>query len=140
MRAAGLTVIPGESHDGLFHMLGAGRFDAFSRGVAEIIPDYERASRLVPGLAIEPHLLLHYPLPLYFWFAPDEAGRHRAARVEAGLREMLADGTLQKMYGEEYAALTVRLNLAQRQVIELPNPQLDGRDHLDDTLLWGRPQ
>jgi hypothetical protein len=139
MRAAGLTVVPGDSHDGLFRMLAVGRFDAFSRGVAEILPDEERARRSIPGLAVEPHLLLHYPLPLYFWFSLDDAGRRRAARVEAGLRDMVADGTLQKMYSEEYAALFGRLGLDHRLVIELPNPLLGDNDPLADESLWYRP-
>lgn len=139
MRAADLQVVPGDNHDGLFRMLAAGRFDAFSRGATEILPEYRHASREVPGLAVEPHLLLHYPLPVYFWFTPDGAGRRRAARVEAGLRAMIADGTLQGMFEAEYAALEVRLGLAHRRVIELPNPLLDGRDPLEESGLWFRP-
>lgn len=140
MRAAGLTVAPGESYEGLFRMLAAGRFDAFSRGVPEILAEYDRARRQVPGLAVEPHLLLHYPLPVYFWFSPDEAGRRRAARVEAGLRAMQADGSLRKMFEAEYAALETRLDLSRRKVIELPNPLLDGRDPLGEAGLWFRPR
>ncbi|HMA48873.1 MAG TPA: hypothetical protein VKP60_03915, partial [Magnetospirillaceae bacterium] len=139
MIVAGLTVVPGESYDGLFRMLAADRFDAFSRGVTEILPDYDRARAAAPGLAIEPHLLLHYPLPLYFWFSSDEAGRRRAARVEAGLRAMEADGSLRKMFDEEYADLETRLDLAGRRVIELPNPLLDGQDPLGVSSLWYRP-
>ena len=139
MRAAGLSVVPGESHDGLFRMLAAGRFDAFSRGVTEILPEYDLARRAAPGVAMEPHLLLHYPLPVYFWFSPDEAGRHRAARVEAGLRAMLADGSLRKLFDDEYGGLQARLDLAHRRIIELPNPLLDGQDPLDDEAFWLHP-
>lgn len=140
MIVAGLAVVPGESFDGLFRMLAADRFDAFSRGVTEVLSDYDRARVSVPGLAVEPHLLLHYPLPLYFWFSPDEAGRRRAARVEAGLRMMEADGSLRKMFDEEYAALQTRLDLAGRRVIELPNPLLDGQDPPDESGLWFHPR
>ena len=139
MITSGLTVVSGESHDGLFRMLAADRFDAFSRSITEILPDYERARASVPGLAIEPHLLLHYPLPIYFWFSPDEAGRRRAERVEAGLREMTADGSLQKLFDEEYGALEKRLDLDHRRVIELPNPLLDGKDPSDGSGLWFHP-
>jgi hypothetical protein len=121
-------------------MLAAGRFDAFSRGVTEILTEYDYGRRRVPGLAMEPHLLLHYPLPVYFWFSPDDAGRRRAARVEAGLRAMAADGSLRRLFDAEYAALETRLDLAHRQVIELPNPLLDGRDPLEEAGLWFRPR
>lgn len=140
MIVAGLAVVPGESFDGLFRMLAADRFDAFSRGVPEVLADYDRARAAVGGLAIEPHLLLHYPLPLYFWFSPDEAGRRRAARVEEGLREMVADGSLQKMFDEEYGALATRLELGRRRVIEMPNPLLDGKDPPRESGLWFHPR
>jgi len=139
MAAAGLQVVPGESHEGLFRMLAAGRFDAFSRGVAEILPEYDYAGREVPGLAVEPHLLLHYPLPIYFYFSPDAAGRRRAERVEAGLRAMVADGSLKKLFDAEYGGLEARLDLGHRQVIELANPSLEGSDPLDEPGLWFRP-
>ena len=139
MRAADLQVVPGEDHDGLFRMLAAGRFDAFSRGATEILPEFDHA-RQTPGLTVEPHLLLHYPLPVYFWFSPDEAGRRRAARVEAGLRAMIADGSLKKLFDAEYSALEARLDLGRRQVIELPNPLLDGQDPLGEPDLWYRPR
>jgi hypothetical protein len=139
MITSGLTVVPGESYDGLFRMLAADRFDAFSRGVTEILPDYERARDLAPGLVIEPHLLLHYPLPIYFWFSPDEAGRRRAARVEAGLREMVADGSLQHLFDAEYGLLATRLDFAHRRVIELSNPLLDGQDAPGESGLWFHP-
>jgi len=139
MRAAGLTVVPGGSHEGLFHMLMAGRFDAFSRGVTEILPEYEHAGRGLSGLAVERHLLLHYPLPLYFWFSDNEEGRRLAERVQAGLEKMAADGSLRKMFDEEFGPLFARLDLAHRQVIELPNPLLSGKDPLNDPRLWYRP-
>jgi len=139
MRAAGLQVVPGESHEGLFRMLAAGRFDAFSRGVTEILAEYDYAAREVPGLAVEPHLLLHYPLPIYFCFSRDAAGHRRAERVAAGLHAMVADGSLKKMFDAEYAEIEVRLDLDHRQVIELANPLLDGRDPLNEPGLWYRP-
>jgi len=100
MRAAGLTVVEGDSYDGLFRMLSARRFDAFSRGATEIIEDFDRAKSMAPGLAIERHMLLHCPMPVYFWFSGDQEGRRRADRVQAGLTEMVADGSLAAMIRE----------------------------------------
>lgn len=139
MRWAGAPVVEGDNYDGLFRMLAAGRFDAFSRGITEIREDFKHGRDLAPGLAIERHLLLHYPLPVYFWFTNDEEGRRRAERVGAGLSTMVADGSLAAMvrtrYGEDIAAL----DLAGRRVIELANPELDGQDPLDDDRLWFHP-
>lgn len=139
MRAADLTVIDGDSYDGLFRMLSAHRFDAFSRGASEILEDFDRVKSIAPGLAIERHMLLHYPLPVYFWFARDEEGRRRADRVQAGLALMIADGSLAAMIRERYSADIVELGLAGRRVFEIPNPLLDGRDPLNDDRLWFRP-
>ncbi len=41
-----------------------------------------------PGLAIERHLVLHYPMPVYFWFPNTPEDRKRAERVREGLRAM----------------------------------------------------
>ena len=139
MRAAGAPVVEGENYDGLFRMLTAGRFDAFSRGISEVSEDLARAQQLAQGLAIEKHLLLHYPLPVYFWFTSDAEGRRRAERVRAGLAAMVADGSLAALFKAHYGAEMERLGIAGRRVIELTNPQLDGRDPLDDDRLWFHP-
>lgn len=139
MRAAGVAVVDGDSFDGLFRMLTAHRFDALSRGVSEVTQDFRRMKPVFPELTVERHLLLHYPLPVYFWFSNDEEGRNRAERVRAGLAEMVADGTLKEMLQTRYGADLAALGLSGRQVIEIPNPLLDGRDPLDQPGLWYRP-
>ena len=139
MKAAGAPVVTGDNYDGLYRMLSARRFDAFSRGVSEIQADLERGEQFVPGLAIEKHLLLHYPLPVYFWFPDNPDGRLRAERVRVGLASMIADGSLQAMLDKRYGAEFTALDLAGRRVIEVPNNFLDGKDPLDDARLWFRP-
>jgi len=139
MRLNGMTLVQGQSYEGLFRMLAAGRFDAFSRGCAEVIDDFNRGKQMISGLAIEKHLLLHYPLPVYFWFSDDPEGRRRAERVRAGLTAMVEDGSLAAMVQERYRADLAQLNLSGRHVLELPNPLLDGQDQLSDGRLWFRP-
>ena len=139
MARNGMTLVEGQSYAGLFRMLSAGRFDAFSRGTAEVIDDFTRGRQMVPGLAIEKHLLLHYSLPVYFWFSDEEEGRRRAERVRAGLTSMIEDGSLAAMVQARYRTDLAELNLAGRLVLELSNPLLDGLDPLDDDRLWFRP-
>jgi len=139
MRSNGMTLVEGQNFEGLYHMLAAKRFDAFSRGAAEVMDDFQHGARLVPGLAVERHLLLHYPLPIYFWFTDDADGRRRVERVRAGLATMVADGSLAAMVMDRYRTDLSGLDLAGRHVIELSNPLLDGRDPLDDARLWFRP-
>lgn len=140
MRQAGLTVETGDSFDGLFKMLAAHRFDALSRGVGEIESDLADRRKNLPGLAIEQSLLLHYPMPVYFWFRNDAEGRKLAERVETGLRAMLADGSFDTMFHRKFDSQLARLDFAHRQVIELENPLLPPDEPLDDRSLWYEPQ
>ena len=139
MENAGLNVVPGTSYEGLFKMLSAGRFDALSRSSSEVIQEFELRRKDLPGVVIEKHLLLHYPMPAYFWFPNTEDGRRRADRVREGLTQMLHDGSLQALFDEEFGPLIKRLDMDHRQVIELINPLLGDNDPLDDPALWYRP-
>jgi len=139
MKAAGMTVVPGTSYEGLFKMLGAGRFDALSRSSSEVTQEFDLRRKDLPGVAIEKHLLLHYPMPAYFWFPNTDDGRRRAERVREGLTQMLRDGTLQALFDEEFGPVIKRLDLDQRLVIELANPLLGDNEPLDDPSLWYKP-
>jgi len=139
MRQAGLQVVPGTSYEGLFKMLSAGRFDAFSRSSSEVLQEYEARRKDLPGVAVEKHLLLHYPMPAYFWFPNTEDGRNRAERVRTGLTEMLKDGTFQALFDQEFGPLIKQLDMDHRVVLELANPLLGDGDPLDDPTLWYRP-
>jgi hypothetical protein len=136
LEGAGLTVVQGGSYEGLFKMLAARRFDAYNRSASEIWQELESRKGEIPGMAIERHLLLHYPLPAYFWFARSEQGRRLAERVRVGLDSMVADGTLEVMFDQQYAPLIAPLDLDHRKVIELPNPILGRHEPLRDVRLW----
>jgi ABC-type amino acid transport substrate-binding protein len=139
LKRANVPLVPGGTYDGLFQMLAAHRFDALSRSAREILPEYEHRKEGLPDLAIEKHLLLHYPMPVYFWFRDDEQGRRRAERVRTGLAEMVADGTLKKMFDAEFGPGLAKLDLGHRLVLELTNPLLDGDSVPEDPKLWYRP-
>ena len=124
MRHAGLTVVTGDSFDGLFRMLSARRFDALSRGANEIGREFAARGKDMPGVVIERSLVLHYPMPAYFWFRDDRQGRKMAERVEAGLKQMQGDGSFEALYHAEFDPLLAPLDLAHRRVIELENPLL----------------
>jgi hypothetical protein len=139
MRNSGLPVVLGRDYEGLFHMLAAGRFEAFSRGANEVTEEFNARRKSVLNLAIEKHLLLHYPMPIYFWFPNTPDGRRRAERVNAGMTAMLADGTLKTMFQAEFGEKIRALDLAHRHVIEIPNPELGAHEPLDKTELWFDP-
>lgn len=123
-RAAGFNVVTGKAYEGLFGMLEAGRFDAFGRGVTEVLPELTEFSSKAPSMTIESDLLLYYPLPVYFWFPKTEEGTQRAMRVEEGMRIILAQGTLDKLFMSEYADTLKKLNLKQRRLLKIDNPLL----------------
>lgn len=139
LRNAGLRVVMGDSFDGMFRMLVNRRFDALGRGAGEALRETKEKEAELPDIVIEPHLLLVYPMPVYFWFNKDEAGRLRAERVRAGLALMIADGGLDKLFAEEFGPVLATLDFAHRQVIRLDNPFLGPEDPLWDERYWFRP-
>jgi ABC-type amino acid transport substrate-binding protein len=120
----GLQVITGPNYEGLFEMLIKRRFDAFSRSVDEIGSEFDERKAALPDLAIEKHLLLHYPIPRYFWFNLGEVGERLAARVEEGLRKLIADGTLDRIFRKHFQTKLEALDLLKRRLIEIRNPYL----------------
>lgn len=139
LQGDGIPVETATSQDGLFHMLDAKRCDALSNAVPPVMLLFGRYGAAYPKMAIEKRLLLHYPMPFYFWFRNSEDGRRRAERLQAGLLSMVRDGTLKTLFYKHYGDVLKQLDFDHRRVIELPNPTLDGQDPLDDPALWYRP-
>jgi len=138
-RAAGLDVVTGSSYEGLFRMLMLGRFDAFGRGVTEVSGELEHWRRDYPRMTIEQELLLYYPLPVYFWFPRNADGRRHAQRVEEGMRAIVANGTLDRLFSEEYAAAIEKMSLDRRRVFRIANPLLPPGQPFDNRAYWFTP-
>lgn len=139
LTAAGFQVVTGTNYEGMFRMLAAARFDLFPRGVTEVISEYEDHKRENPGLAIERHLILYYPLPRYFFLARTAQGRQLAARIEAGLEKMLADGTFDHKFDEQVRPLEKAFNLKSRRILRIDNPTLPPETPLKRKELWYDP-
>ncbi len=139
LRAAGLPVVEGSTYDGLFPMLTAGRFDFFSRAVDEALREYDERQANLPGLAVEPTLLLHYPLPRYFFVRHDAEGRQLGARIAAGLETMLRDGSLKALFYRHKGPMIERAGLRHRRVLQLANPTLPPETPLARRELWYDP-
>lgn len=120
----GLNVVRGSSFDGLFRMLNAGRFDAFSRDIDEIQFEFERKSAELPGLAIERTLLLRYPSARYFFVSRTMEGLKLGARIEAGLSQMQKDGSFDALFRRHKGAQLDKFDMRNRRVIQLANPLL----------------
>lgn len=139
LRAAGIPVVEGASYEGLFGMLAAGRFDGFSRAVDEAFREVEEQRATYPQLAVEPGVLLYYPLPRYFFVRRTPEGFHLAQRIEAGLEIMIRDGTLEQLF-QRYKKKTIdQADLPRRNLIVIDNPELSPETPLWRSELWFSP-
>lgn len=137
--AAGLTSVVGTSYEGLFAMLDAGRFDYYSRSADEALREFDERRAAHPQLAVEPTLLLYYPLPRYFFLRRDDEGRKLAARIEAGLETMIRDGSLKALFDRYKGSIIARAGLRQRRVLRIANPTLSPQTPLGRSELWFDP-
>jgi len=118
----GLPVVRGTSFDGLFMMLNAGRFEAFSRDIDEVQFEFDQKRTELPQLAIERTLLLHYPSARYFFVSRTPDGMLLAERIKAGLDKMQRDGRFDELFRKHKDEQFIRLKLGERRVIHLANP------------------
>ncbi|WP_241687757.1 transporter substrate-binding domain-containing protein [Janthinobacterium sp. 17J80-10] len=137
MQANGFTVETSSSHENLFGMLTAGRFDAFPRGLNEAARELQERRHLYPELALEQGKALYFPYPIYFWV--NRKNTALAKRIERGLQLTLADGTFRKLFESYHAAEIATLQKERRQVIRLPNPILPKGNAEPDTSWWWQP-
>lgn len=134
LRKNDVPVITHTRYEVLFNMLRNNRFDCFARGVSEVTFDLDIEND--PDLVIEPNLLLAYPMPSYFFTAPDDY--LTAHRVQLGMERAIMDGSFGRFLREYYGEPLEELRLERRQVIVLSNPFLSeesrsiGRQTLGD--------
>lgn len=120
LRANGVTVVTNTRFETLFTMLAGGRFDCFARGVSEVFYDLDQVHN--HDLAIEPTLLLAYPMPSYFFVGPED--HDTAQRLQLGLERAIEDGSFARFLSDYYGRAVDSLNLERRQILILKNPFL----------------
>ncbi len=139
LRLAGLNVIEGGGYVGLFKMLAAGRFDLFSRSVIEVGDELLKHQTQPPMLAIEHHLLLHYPFTHYFYVRRSPAGEALAQRIFTGLTRIQSNGNFDDIFAWYLAQIEKPLGLRQRLLINIDNPlQMAGPAGDDAALGYNR--
>ncbi|TXH89307.1 MAG: hypothetical protein E6Q78_08055 [Rhodoferax sp.] len=136
LQAVGLQVVGALDYESLFRMLPAGRFDLLSRGVNEIYQEWEVHRPDNPDLAIERSLLLYYPLPRYFFFAPTPQGERLAQRVREGLERLQANKEFERLYQVYKREILSGLDLSGRRLLRIPNPQLPAQTPLGKAAYW----
>jgi hypothetical protein len=139
LKANGFHVITGSSYDGLFDMLAYRRFDVLLRASVEVLDEYQQYGK--PNhLAIEDSIILYYKLPMYFWFPRTDEGRRQAARVEEGMRMMMADGTYDSIFRRYERWKIERLHLKTRRILEIDNPFVGPETPVKEARLWFDPR
>jgi len=120
MEANGLKLWKANKYSLLFDLLAAGRFDCFSRGANEVVQEFYTHG--YKGLAIESHLIIYYPLPLYYFV---NSGKPKLAeRLTKGLRILQENGEYEAMFTAKFGDTLKFLNMQNRTIIELDNPLL----------------
>lgn len=134
LRANKLKVMTNVHYEPLFQMLQAERFDYFPRAVNEAWLELE--SDLSEGLAIEQHLMLNYPAPLYFFVHKDNIDL--ANRIERGLEAMIDDGSFELHFNSNpnLQGFFLDQKLNSRKVLTLVNPILPKETPLDISKYW----
>jgi ABC-type amino acid transport substrate-binding protein len=110
--------------DLLLKMLAGGRYDFVPLSTVEIQDSYEVDHQPLNNLVPEQHLLICTQLPNYFYVSPQAP--KLAERLRQGLKLMQSNGSLNELFDKHFAQRLKRLNLKNRRVIVIPNPQDDG--------------
>jgi hypothetical protein len=124
LREGGFKVITGDSYEGLFRMLVAKRFDFFSRSADEAYREHDERRGLLPEMAVEDTVLLHFPTTRLFFVQRSEAGHKLASRIEAGLNRMIEDGSFDAHFLRYKGPLIERAHLKTRKAFHIDNPFL----------------
>ncbi|MBD1387808.1 diguanylate cyclase [Neiella sp. HB171785] len=134
LKSAGLTTVDPVKYFSLFHMLEGGRFDYFPRAVHE--PFSEIASRPELNLAVEPKLMLVYPLPMYIFVSKNN--EQLAQDIEQGFEMAIADGSFDQWFFAHPLIQDVldKVKIAERTVLRINNPHLPAATPLHRKELW----
>lgn len=136
LQESGFKLVLTGTYPPLFGMLGAGRFDLFSRGAIEIQSEWNTNRENVPGLMIERKFLLYYPMPRYFFVPRTIDGERMAVRIEDGLQRLRRSGEFERRYQAWKKLVLKDIPLGGRTIFRLPNPELSPEAPLSDKYWW----
>lgn len=139
LAAAGLAVQRVSSYELMWRMLERRRCDYFPRGVHEIYTEVAAREQAYDGLMIYPNLGIYYPLPMYFYTAPEQQAL--AERLEVGLERAIDDGSLTELI-RSHPTTEHLFPLTQWRAVrwlELENPALPDSADPADQRYWFRP-
>lgn len=119
MEENGLPLVLSLSYFNLFKMLASNRFDYYSRGIHQVLPEVRAYAD--KGLVLERELLLRYENPVYFYV--NKSNTLLAERLSLGMKIAVDDGSFDALF-HQFENLTWAESLlkqANRRVIPLSN-------------------
>lgn len=120
MKQAGLRTQTSARYDLLFPMLQGNRFDLLTRAVHEGWD--ELRTRGFRGLDWEATWLLSYPAPFYLYVNKNQ--KELARRLQKGLENLEANGTLDRLFVEHFGPAILRAGWLGRKRFVIKNPYL----------------
>ncbi len=134
LEAENFRLVESLSSQGIFKMLDNDRFDYLPRGVHQVYSELENITADLNNVVIEPNLAIYLPAPFYVFVSLSEPAL--AARLELGLEEMVADGSLREIFSEYYSDAIAKAQLDRRRVIYIENPFLSESTPMHRPELW----
>ena len=126
-----------DNYESLFRLVARGRIDPFCRGANEILSEWKNHRPGLPGLTVDSHVALFYPL-IHSLYSHATYSKERE-RLLRGLQLAWKDGSLQRLWRQHFQPSLVFARLDSRQIFRLTNPQLpdestDYRSYLYDPM------
>lgn len=126
------NIVPVNNASFLYNMLEKKRFDCLSRGLHEVLIEYEANRKKNKDLHIEETILLHIPLPAYFFVNPTKP--KLAERITQGLKLLIKDGSFDKIFFKHFGDTIEQLNLSNRKIYHLENTVLSTEIDFNSSL------
>jgi hypothetical protein len=120
----------------LLNMLAAGRFDYLPMSIIEVNQMLNQTTT-ANQLAVVEHLLIYYPLPVYFYLRKEHT--EHAQRLLKGLEMAKADGSLAKLLEQHFGNELKQLGSEQLRVVVLEHPNVNKLKTSPQPLLIRKP-
>ncbi|MFD2205832.1 hypothetical protein [Kiloniella antarctica] len=121
LKKSGFNVVEASNYHGMFQMVANNRADLFPRGINEFLNEWE-ANKKIKNLAYDENLILYYPFPKFFYTT--KGNEKQADRIMKGLVAAYKDGSLQGLWQSQYQASIDKVNMMERRILSVRNPDL----------------
>jgi hypothetical protein len=128
------NLIKATSYEGLFKMLHLGRVDFISRALHEAYVETKNRQENMPELEVENSLAIYYRQADFFYVSPSKKELYE--KLTKGFKQIIRNGSFAKLFYETYASLIIKVNIPERTLFYLENPNLSKHTPLLDPELW----